>query len=931
MRTKFFKYFFQVLILCIFFLLSVNEVSYGLYYRSFQSGNWNVASTWESSVAAGGPWAGAASTPTAADQTISILTGHVVRMNAAVTIDEVVVDPGGTLIANANANITVNNGVGVDLTINGTFIDSIGGVNSMVFSVSATWQISGGANLVKCTASSSNNWQSNYQGGIANIPANANWIIRKVGASNPAISTTNGGSQAYYPNFIYENYTSSVFFTNSSVSSYFNGNVSYPIIKGNFDVGGAGTNYVNFNSDDKNATIGVQVWGDMIVRAGNTYNNTGTGTEIRGDLFVDGTWLYDLDDSRKLVFSGTGNSTVWGNGKLGVYNLTMAKTLPANVTLNRPVLVDFSLTLTTGKIYTSATNPIIINTGATVSTVANNSSFVEGPCRKFGTEAFVFPVGMGNDVQPAGMTTASAPSDSGVIWIENFNNGCAALCDANFYSGPNGAWSVVNAGFNGSRANKFYVSCAEANRPIGICTGGCATGGDATLHVGASPCAACAICPSGDCGAIYDTLLVGGNDPTTDIRAISPPINTIGKTNLTIGFKFINVGDRVSPASSPDKAILEYSVDNGFSWVTLVNINRSSSTGGCTLTKKWDLFNSLPLPSACQDLPNLRIAFRWINNNNSIGAALNSNGSFAVDSVTIAGKTLDSYTAEYFHVNPTIVYNNVVNPPLDHVSRMEYWNITKEQGNGKRRVTLYWDGNSGGVTSLPDLRVAYFNAASWNNIGNTGTTGTTAAGTITSDSTKDWGPFTLASTIALPGNPLPVELLSFTGIKKNKTVELKWMTASELNNDYFTLQKSSNNFTYAELVKIKGSGTTNYSNAYYYTDLNPHQGFNFYKLFQTDFDGSVFEKGTVAVKFEASQPEIQITPDQSNQQILISFGDDQQKTAYIDIIDVTGKCVMTRSVTGGSHVHLKTDNLANGVYIIRIRTTTEMVYKRFFY
>ena len=44
-----------------------------------------------------------------------------------------------------------------------------------------------------------------------------------------------------------------------------------------------------FTSNDVNATIGVQVRGDVIIRPGNTYNNIGTGTEIWGDVYMDGT------------------------------------------------------------------------------------------------------------------------------------------------------------------------------------------------------------------------------------------------------------------------------------------------------------------------------------------------------------------------------------------------------------------------------------------------------------------------------------------------------------------------------------------------------------------------------------------------------------------------------------------------------------------
>lgn len=209
------KSFFRLFIATLFAgLLSADHVM-ALYYQSVASGNWNATTTWQSSVAAGGPWAPAGATPTSADQTVTIMAGTVVRITTGITIDEVVVSPGATLIANSSANLIINNGAAVDLIINGTFVDSLGGAANINFNAGATWQISAGATIVKCTVSSCNNWQSSYQGGIASIPATANWIFRKVGLSNPSVSTTNGGTQAYYPNFIYENYTSTPFITGS--------------------------------------------------------------------------------------------------------------------------------------------------------------------------------------------------------------------------------------------------------------------------------------------------------------------------------------------------------------------------------------------------------------------------------------------------------------------------------------------------------------------------------------------------------------------------------------------------------------------------------------------------------------------------------------------------------------------------------------------
>ncbi len=87
-------------------------------YQSFQTGNWNDPATWN--VWNGCSWVAAGAAPSSADNVITILTGHVVTVTASVTIDQTIVNAGGTL--QMNSGVILNNGVGNDLTVNGTII-----------------------------------------------------------------------------------------------------------------------------------------------------------------------------------------------------------------------------------------------------------------------------------------------------------------------------------------------------------------------------------------------------------------------------------------------------------------------------------------------------------------------------------------------------------------------------------------------------------------------------------------------------------------------------------------------------------------------------------------------------------------------------------------------------------------------------------------
>ncbi len=88
-------------------------------FRTRQSGNWNDPNTWEEDT--GGGFAGTANTPTSASGAITVRNTHTVTVNADVTIDQVTIQVGGTLQVDALITLSIADGVGDDLSVNGTF------------------------------------------------------------------------------------------------------------------------------------------------------------------------------------------------------------------------------------------------------------------------------------------------------------------------------------------------------------------------------------------------------------------------------------------------------------------------------------------------------------------------------------------------------------------------------------------------------------------------------------------------------------------------------------------------------------------------------------------------------------------------------------------------------------------------------------------
>lgn len=204
-----------------------------------------------------------------------------------------------------------------------------------------------------------------------------------------------------------------------------------------------------------------------------------------------------------------------------------------------------------------------------------------------------------------------------IFWTENFNNGCFSNCPASSYNSPNGQWTVASIGMQGGVSNNWFVSCSENGNGAGNCGSGC--GSDATLHIGEN------MWPNFDNGATYNT---GGgqfgNNSTTDKRVESPSISTLGKNNITLKLEYIELGDGTN-----DDGSIEYSTDGGNSWTQLTNTAKTIPCGGGKGI--WTQYTGT-LPASCENISNLKIGFRWKNNNDGSG----TNPSIAINNISLS-------------------------------------------------------------------------------------------------------------------------------------------------------------------------------------------------------------------------------------------------------------------------------------------------------
>jgi hypothetical protein len=175
------------------------------------------------------------------------------------------------------------------------------------------------------------------------------------------------------------------------------------------------------------------------------------------------------------------------------------------------------------------------------------------------------------------------------------------------------------------------------------------------------------------------------------------------------------------------------------------------------------------------------------------------------------------------------------------------------------------------------------------------------------------------------GSPLPVELISFTAKGQGKHVKLDWSTASELNNEYFTVERSATGELFEPIVQLPGAGTTTSLNNYTAYDYSPIAGINYYRIRQTDFDGHSTVSPVRMVNME-KEGMVRIYPNpMTGHSIHIATTDANDQVEEINLFDLAGKLISTRQYEEGvmNGVELDFDpSLVQGTYIVEVSTRT---------
>ncbi|MGP8217691.1 MAG: fibronectin type III domain-containing protein [Bacteroidia bacterium] len=186
--------------------------------------------------------------------------------------------------------------------------------------------------------------------------------------------------------------------------------------------------------------------------------------------------------------------------------------------------------------------------------------------------------------------------------------------------------------------------------------------------------------------------------------------------------------------------------------------------------------------------------------------------------------------------------------------------------------------------------------------------------------------------------PLPITLLSFDARYNpdNSVVDLNWVTATEINNKLFTVEKSMDGENWTFVTSVPGAGTSSTQLNYSTIDETPWQGTSYYRLKQTDNDGHYTYSGIRPVTIEEQLNKMAIVPNPASNNTSIIFGSTEVCMATLSVYDCVGRLIDNRQTPaeiGLNNIMLNVSGFGGGIYFVIVsmpqkQYTAKMIIER---
>ncbi|MDR3716859.1 MAG: hypothetical protein P4L51_28960 [Puia sp.] len=304
--------------------------------------------------------------------------------------------------------------------------------------------------------------------------------------------------------------------------------------------------------------------------------------------------------------------------------------------------------------------------------------------------------------------------------------------------------------------------------------------------------------------------------------------------------------------------------------------------------------------------------------------------------VNHSSNSLYTYTAQLFDASAAAL-NYTLPPSADRVSEVHYYTIGRTDASNNNQPTLGLSGSqtiqiffgandivSNGST-VTIVKNTYTSPTQWIDIGGAGAppynAGANLVGSVTSTSSPV--AFTSFSTFALAdksvgNNVLPIGLLYFNAKADNNSVDLAWATSMETNNSYFTVERSRDGMNFDSIQRVNTEAFHGNSTAtLYYTanDPSPNPGNNYYRLKQTDLDGTFTYSSIAVVNFSDIQP-ISVYPNPSAGTVYISGINPGETSLKINWYDLSGRLLLQGTIPVQNGLATLNTHFTDGIYLL---------------
>jgi len=176
---------------------------------------------------------------------------------------------------------------------------------------------------------------------------------------------------------------------------------------------------------------------------------------------------------------------------------------------------------------------------------------------------------------------------------------------------------------------------------------------------------------------------------------------------------------------------------------------------------------------------------------------------------------------------------------------------------------------------------------------------------------------------------LPVELVDFESNCSDQGVELNWSTITELNNDYFIIESSTNDSNWERIGAVEGAGTSTTEKDYEFVDVNPKGDAMYYRLIQVDYDGTETISHAVSAYCLRSQSGIFVYPNPANDFVVIGYPNPSEAETHIVIRDMQGRRVFDQFYSDKmSQTKLNTQDFNAGHYLINVTQGSNVYNKK---